>query len=92
MSIFECQSCKNEHDDELLRWSTVLGQEICEDCWSTDSALENTCVFEEDGIARPAGVPLSRPLPLASARTKTWGKLRLALFLSVRLSHEGFRA
>lgn len=36
MSIFECQACKNEHDDELLHWSTVLGQEICEDCWSSD--------------------------------------------------------
>lgn len=32
----QCNNCESKHDTEEMRWSTVLEDYICNDCWDSD--------------------------------------------------------
>ena len=41
----QCNNCETEHDQDDMRWSTVLEDYICNDCWESDFSSPTNIMF-----------------------------------------------
>lgn len=50
MTIIQCGACKDEHHEDNMRWGSVLGNYLCENCFADDlDTAGNIRIINTDG-------------------------------------------